>query len=371
MLNEVPETVAERSGIDPMKLDLAFSLLTDAVEQKLTPSVAALVGRRGQIVGQYAAGHYAMADSQRYETSMQTLYDCASLTKVVVTLPLVLKLIENQSITLSDCVADFLPEFRNGKKASVTIHHLLTHTSGLPPSVEKTFLGWESEEIKNFLFSQALADEPGKQVIYSDLGFIALGEIVSKVLGQPLDEAADHYLFRPLGMTDSKFCPSKTLRERTAATEFRSDIGYRLWGEVHDERAFALGGVCGHAGLFSTAVDLGVYAAMWLEEGSRDEHRILSPELIRSSVRNHTKSLNGNRGYGWVLKGDGYDVSGNRFSSRSFGHTGYTGTSLWMDPDTGLYVILLTNRVYFGRRQPLAKLRKAFHDAVAASMFRL
>jgi CubicO group peptidase (beta-lactamase class C family) len=354
--------------MDQERLNHAFSLLKKAVDDRVIPGAVTIVGRHDKIVGKYSVGHSIITDSIQYETEMNTIYDCASLTKVVVTLPLVLKLLEKGMLELSDPVSRYVPEFRNRKKSSLTIKHLLTHTSGLKPFVNLLFEGWRSEEILQFIYSQTIEEQPGKRVIYSDIGFIILGEIVSKILDQPLDAVAKEYVFEPLGMTDSQFCPPKHLQKRIAATEFREDLGRYLWGEVHDERAYALGGVSGHAGLFSTAGDLARYALMWLNNGEFGGTHLLSPLAVKTALKNHTASLNGNRGLGWVLKDDSHDASGSLFSPLSYGHTGFTGTSIWMDPDAELFVVLLTNRVHFGRDHSITRLRKIFHNAVAASI---
>lgn len=369
MLHEIPEAHAEQVGMDQERLNHAFSLLKEAVDHKLIPGAVAIVGRHHRIVGKYSVGHAILTDSIQYETAMNTIYDCASLTKVVVTLPLVLKLVEKGLLELSDPVSKYLPEFRKGKKSSITIKHLLTHTSGLKPFVNLTFDGWRPVEIKQFIYSQTVEEGPDKRVIYSDIGFIVLGEIVSKIFDQSLDLVAKKYIFEPLGMADSQFCPPKYLQKRIAATEFREDLGRYLWGEVHDERAHALGGVSGHAGLFATAGDLARYALMWLNDGELGGTRLLSPLTVKTALENHTAALDGNRGLGWVLKGDSFDASGSLFSPLCYGHTGFTGTSIWMDPDAELFVVLLTNRVHFGRDHSITRLRKIFHNAVAASIF--
>lgn len=365
MKSEGSKTALDPVGMDEGKLQNAFSILEREVAEEKIPGAAAVVGRHGGIVGSYAVGQQMTGGSA---VSLDTIYDCASLTKVVVTLPLLLKLLEQGQVHLKEPISSYLSQFRKGQKALITIQHLLTHTSGLKPFVNGYFKDWDPKDVKQYIYSRELDYEPGTRVVYSDLGLIILGEMISMILDEPLDQAAKHYLFEPLGMKDSQFNPPANLKKRIAATEFRKDLGRYLWGEVHDERAYALGGVSGHAGLFSTVGDLSRYARMWLNEGEIEGTSVFSPLTIRAALRNYTTALNGNRGLGWTLKEDSFDASGDLFSSHSYGHTGFTGTSIWIDPGSDLFVILLTNRVHFGRDYSVVGLRKVFHNAVAASV---
>lgn len=368
MKNGLYKTTPQNVGMDEKKLDDAFSLLTREVDESRIPGAVAIVGRNGKIAGTCSVGDSINTSFAHNQTDMDTIYDCASLTKVVVTMPLILSLVEKGLIYLNDPVSKYIPAFQNGKKAHITIKHLLTHTSGLKPFISKELTDMNVDEIKDYIYSRDLDYDPGARVVYSDLGFIILGEVISIVLNQTLDQAAKEFIFEPLGMTDSQFCPLDSLKKRIAATEYREDFGHYLWGEVHDERAYALGGVSGHAGLFSTAGDLARYAAMWLNKGTLLDTTILSPEVVDKALKNYTNMLDGNRGLGWVLKGDSFDASGDLFSSSAYGHTGFTGTSIWIDPTNDLFVVLLTNRVHFGREMPITQLRKNFHTAVAASI---
>ncbi|HET7658178.1 MAG TPA: serine hydrolase domain-containing protein [Bacillales bacterium] len=344
----------------------AFSVLEKAVEEKMIPGATAIIGSMNQIKASGAAGQLTLKGPP---VLLDTIYDCASLTKVVVTLPLILKLVEEGSLRLEDSVSKFFSQFKIGRKQDVTIRQLLTHTSGMKPFVHHEFRGWSRRDIIGYIASQDLDCAPGKEVVYSDLGFILLGELAASLFGEPLDHAAHHYIFEPLGMKDSQFNPDGRLMDRIAATEYRKELGRYQRGEVHDERATALDGVSGHAGLFSTAEDLANYAQAWLNKGHFKGRFLLSEASVGNAITNQTKTLNGNRGLGWVLKGDAYDVSGAFFSQSSFGHTGFTGTSIWMDPEKNGFVVLLTNRVHFGREVSIAALRKNFHDEVALEYF--
>lgn len=356
------------NGPDKERLKNAFEILSGEVEAKRLPGAVAIVGRNDLIVDRFASGNMTTDGSLIDSVNQDTIFDCASLTKVVVTLPLILKLLEQGHIALSDPVATYISEFQNGKKSTVSLRHLLTHTSGLKSFVSKHFTNWKSDDIKQYIYSLDGDNHPGECVVYSDLGFIILGDIVEKVLNKPLNDAAEEHIFRPLGMTNTYFNPPEQFKHRIAPTEFREDLGHFQRGEVHDEKAYALGGVSGHAGLFSTAGDLSRYAQMWLQKGRLNETYIFSPVTIESAIKNYTSSLNGNRGLGWVLREDKMDASGDLFSTSSYGHTGFTGTSLWIDPERDLFVVLLTNRVHLGRDNSIFRLRRVFHNAVMASV---
>ncbi len=348
------------------QLQTAFLLLDRETERGEIPGGVAFVGRNGKIVATHKAGLSIATGFANYPVQLNTIYDCASLTKVVVTLPLILQLIDRGEMRLNDPVRRYVPAFAANGKSEVTLKHLLTHTSGLPSSKDMHSHGWTPEEIKAAVWNEALTFSPGTGCVYSDLNFITLGEIVSLLFGIPLDTAARKHIFEPLGMRDSTYCPAEALKPRIAATEFM-DGSFR-WGDVHDENTAAMGGISGHAGLFSTAADLSIYAAMWLNRGRYHDGILLSSSSAATAARTHTAHLNANRGLGWVLKGDPWDSSGDWSSPLSYGHTGFTGTSLWIDPETGVFVVLLTNRVHFGRGKSVVRLRDCFHNAVAAAI---
>jgi CubicO group peptidase (beta-lactamase class C family) len=335
------------------------------VERARIPGASLLIGRRGERL-HYATGWSIATEETKLQAARDTLYDCASLTKVVVTLPLILMLIDVGELTLADPASRYIPELSGD---AITIRHLLTHTAGFPPFVDLHGLGLSREEIVAHIGRLTLEYEPGTAYVYSDLGYILLGEVIARLYGCPLDEAARRHLFGPLGMRDSCFRPDAALRPRIAATEFAPAEGAHRWGRVHDDNALTLGGVSGHAGLFATADDLAEYAEMWLSDGWAKGKSVLSPAIVKLATTSHTAHLPpANRGLGWVLKGDRWDASGDLMSASAYGHTGFTGTSLWIDPAAGVYVVLLTNRVHFGRDVNIAGLRAAVHNIVAASV---
>ena len=381
-------SAAGQLGLREEGLQAAWSPLDNAIEQGLIPGGVALIGRRGHAAA-YAAGHAFLSEERSLPASVDTIYDCASLTKVVVTLALMLLLMDRGQVRLADPAAQHIPAFGAAGKAEVTIGQLLAHTSGLPAHRHLYSHGWTPQQIQEAICAMEPDYPPGTRCVYSCLGYIILGEIIRHQFGRPLEEAARSEVLQPLGMTASRYNPPPEWKPRIAATEYDAALGEYRWGFVHDENAFALGGAAGNAGLFSTASDLLRYARMWLalagsassadgatnaslsrprtEEGPAAF--LLSREAVKEALRSHTNDIPGaNRGLGWVLHGDPADVGGKGLSPHSFGHTGFTGTSLWIDPAQDLILILLTNRVHFGRGNSIAALRRQFHEAASAAI---
>ncbi|TNJ66624.1 beta-lactamase family protein [Paenibacillus hemerocallicola] len=362
---------AKAVNMDEERIADAFRLLDEAVARGDTPGGVALIGRRGRIAGIHTAGaaHTQAPDGTSIPVKRDTIFDVASLSKVVGTLPLILLLVERGHLRLGDPVVQYIPEFAAEGKEAVTVGQLLTHTSGLLSHKNMYSHGWSPEEIKAHIFAHPLEYEPGTKMVYSDLGFITLGEIAARLYGEPLEAAATKHVFAPLGMRDTGYLPPESARPRIAATEYYEKLGRHKWGEVHDENCGALGGASGHAGLFSTAEDLAKYAAMWLALGRIGDGggRLLSEASVATATRSHTGHLPANRGMGWVLKGDPWDASGDLLSPACYGHTGFTGTSIWMDPASDCFAVVLTNRVHYGRDKSVVRLRNCLHNAVAAA----
>jgi CubicO group peptidase (beta-lactamase class C family) len=279
---------------------------------------------------------------------------------------------ETGHIGLDLPVARYIPEWNDGPSAdwrkTVTVRNLLTHTSGLPAHKDY-FLTLDSKrEFIAAICKEPLEYAPGSKTIYSDLGFILLGEILERTTGKTIDQLAQEQIFTPLQMTSTTFNPSKNILARIAPTE--NDATFRkrlLQGEVHDENAYAMGGVAGHAGMFTTASDLAAFGQMMLNGGVYAHHRMLTRATISMFTTPQTVAGNA-RTLGWMSPTPN-SSSGKYFSSRSFGHLGYTGTSIWIDPDRKLFVILLTNRVNPTRENDkIAAVRPAVHDAVIESL---
>lgn len=358
---------AQTRKASPIPLEAAFAVVERAVgdgEGSIPGAVAAVV-RRGHIVGLRAFGLAARAP-ERLPMQSQTIFDVASLTKVMATLPAVLLLVERGLVRLDDPLALFVPSFGRAGKEKVTLRHLLTHTSGLPAHLHLWQLNLSATEMIDYICDLPL-DEPhrlGQEALYSDLGYIMLGELVRAVSGMNLADFARAHVYLPLGMDDTCFLPSQDKKHRIAATEYRGDYGKFMWGEVHDENAHALGGVAGHAGLFSTATDIATYAAMWLNKGMYQGERVLSPQSVTLATTTHVSGREP-RGLGWLLPSSTHCSGGDFLSLGAFGHTGFTGTSLWCAPAHDLCIVLLTNRVHAGRDSTdIYSLRARFANAV-------
>jgi len=362
---------AKEAGLDETQVERAFAVVRDCVgdgEGEVPGAVAAVI-HNGVVIGPRAYG-WAVRNPARIPMTPFTVFDLASLTKVIATTPAVLICCERGLFRLDDAVATFIPEFAAGGKETITIRHLLTHTSGLPAHVKFWERGLQGERIFESICDMGLpsGSEPGAKVVYSDLGFITLAEVVRRVTGEPIDRFAAKEVFGPLGMYETRFLPPGEWQSRIAATEYRADLGKVMWGEVHDENAYALGGVAGHAGLFSTAEDVARYALMWLGWGEWQGVRILSEAAVAAAISEETNAGE-RRGLGWMLRAPQFSSGGDFFSKRAYGHTGFTGTSLWCDPETGTAAVLLTNRVHAGREgRAIIRLRPRFHNAVAAAV---
>jgi CubicO group peptidase (beta-lactamase class C family) len=331
------------------------------------PGAAVVVGRRGAAVWQKGFGKLSWERSSSQVVPAKTIYDLASLTKVVGTTTAIMVLYDEGKIHLDDPVSVYVPQFSGGEKDRVTVRMLLEHRSGLPAGRDLWRSAHSPEEARAEVISTPLGCEPGRCYEYSDLGADMLGFIVEAASGERLDHFLDERVFQPLGMNDTFFRPADSLKTRIAPTEVAPPRGYPLQGEVHDENAYALGGVAGHAGLFSTAADLAVFAQMMLNGGEYSGTRIVAD----STVALFTKRAAGTRALGWDTCA-GAGGCGQYLGEDAYGHTGFTGTSLWLDPDRDMFVVLLTNRVHEARaRRPakvIADVRADLADAAALAV---
>ena len=311
-----------------------------AIRDGLIPGAVLIVGRDGKIVHRKAYGARALVPAREAAT-LDTIYDVASLTKVVATTPAMMKLYEQGKIRLDDPVTVYLPEFQGGKSA-ITIRHLMTHFSGLRPDldIDPAWSGYDTG------IRMALSDKPtappGQSFIYSDINFELLGEIVRRVSGKPLDQFAREEIFAPLGMTETTFKPAASLTARIAPTEVDAATGKPWRGVVHDPTARYMGGVAGHAGVFSTADDLARYAEMMLNG------RLFAPATVALFTSNAAPPDQPIlRGLGWDIDSQYSSNRGNIFPrGSSYGHTGFTGPALWIDPTSKSFVVIMTNRVH-------------------------
>ena len=283
------------------------------------------------------------------KNDINTIYDMASLTKVVATTTSVMQLLEDGKIRLFDPVQYYLPRFKYPK---ITLWHLLVHTSGLPEGIGGPKDELSEEDVWNKIYETEQRFNEGSKIMYSDINFILLGKIVELVSGEKLNDYVVNHIFKPLKMFDTSYLPKD--KERCAATELRNDKSYNGYvkGYVHDETSFALGGVAGHAGLFSTALDVSRFIKMILNEGELDNERILSKETVRMLYKTQIAEFDsiGNipvraRKLGWQAH-ETYSNAGDYISDESIMHTGFTGTNIWIDKKRNLGFVLLTNRVH-------------------------
>ncbi len=379
---ENPMTVQQMDARGEARLQPAYEVIEKAIAEKAFPGATLAVGYRGKVAihafGKLSYGAKAAA------TVPATMYDIASLTKVVATTTLVEKLAEGDfavPLDLDAKIERYLPEWASGPQPAwrhrVTVRHLLTHTSGLPAfkeywrttnSAVTAKRSTNKQDTLDKIFAEPLEYEPGTKEIYSDLGIILMAEIIERLTGRALDDLAKNYIFAPLGLKDTIYRPPKKFWPQIAPSEIDNNFRHRLvQGEVHDENAFAIGGVSGHAGLFSTAPDLAAFCQMLLNGGVYAHQRILQRATIAQFTAPQQLS-NGTRTLGWAVPTEG-GSSGHYFSAHSFGHTGFTGTSIWIDPDRELFVVFLTNRVHPTRENTkIQQVRPALHDAVMQAL---
>jgi beta-N-acetylhexosaminidase len=351
-------------------MKLACALLDRAVAKRAFPGGVLAVGHANRLA-LHAFGRQTYAAKSAAVTP-ETMYDVASLTKVVVTTTAVMQQVEAGALRLDAPVALYLPEWAEGSqgnwRAKATIADLLRHSSGLPAHREFYREAKGYRAVLSRVLAEPLETEPGTRILYSDLDFILLGEILRRVTGTSLDALAREQIFAPLGMASSCFHPSRKLWPRIAPTE--KDTAWRgrqIWGEVHDQNASAMGGVAGHAGLFTTARDLAVFCQMLLNGGSYAHRRLLERATIRQFTARQTIG-DASRALGWDVP-TASSSSGQFFSPASFGHTGFTGTSIWIDPEKDLFVVLLTNRVHPSAENNLHReVRPELHDAVVKAL---
>lgn len=354
--------------------------LSDCLRQQLFPSAVYLVARGERVLAAGASGN-AVVSPEVIPASLTTIYDLASLTKPLVTALLTVQLAGSGLLDLNAPAAHYLGEFLQTGKGSITIEQLLTHSSGLPAWLPLSALSDRPASAVQTIALATLLSEPGSHVVYSDLGYIAMGVLLERATGRSLEELARERIFDPLGLSSTCFCPQPQLRSRIAATESGNafevekakEFGARLpaartemiWGDAHDGNAHFLNGVAGHAGLFSTAADVHKLARQFLP-GSTFVNRNSLP-LFTSS---RTPGLEEERSIGWQLASSPGSSAGPSLSQSSFGHSGFTGTSLWIDPERDAIMVLLTNRVHprvTGTN--MNEVRRCFHTLAIGELF--
>lgn len=346
--------------------EMVLDFLQKEIDLEHIPGAAISVSHKGKVLFEEAIGYKSFYPEKR-SMELNTIFDLASLTKVVATLPAFLLLIESGQIRLDDAVSFFLPEFAKNGKESITLRNLLTHTSGLPSHRQYYREGLNTDQILKKIYEEPLEYEIGTKVIYSDLGLITLYRVIETVTGEAFNQFLKREFFVPMEMVETGFNPPQSI-EHFASTEYNETLKDYKRGIVHDENTETMGGISGHAGLFSTLHDLQNFASMIENKGVYKGKRILSESVIELSKRNFTPFDEEYRGLGWLLKGPSLSSCGDLFSPSSYGHTGFTGTSIWFDPEVELNVILLTNRVHFGRKSQILRLRPRLHNMIRAQL---
>jgi uncharacterized protein YbbC (DUF1343 family) len=322
------------------------------------PGAVILIGNQEKVIYRKVFGHRALVP-KKLPMTIDTIFDIASLTKVIATTTAVMQLVEKGYLILEDPVAKYWPEFETNGKGEITVQELFTHHSGLRPGLDlkQKWSGYDTA--LKMIVAEKPVFPPGTRFVYSDINFQILGELVRRISGQPFDLYCSEHFFRPLGMMDTCFNPPSAMRERIAPTQYQHNHeGKMLWGEVHDRTSYNMGGVSGHAGLFSTADDLSIFAQMLLRGGSTKGIHILSPQTVEKMTTPQTPTDN------TVLRGLGWEIDSPLMSNQSelslgsfYGHTGFTGTSIWIHPASKTYVIILTNQVHPDGRGNVKPLR--------------
>ncbi|MFY9256529.1 MAG: serine hydrolase domain-containing protein [Fuerstiella sp.] len=338
----VPLAAPESVGMNPQRLAIIDDVVAEGLRHKKMPGCVVLIGYQGRTVFHKAYGHRQLVPEEQPMLA-DTVFDMASLTKPIATATCAMLLVEAKLVDLDAAVAKYIPEFGQNGKQDITVRQLLTHTGGLiPDNSMKDYANGPTQAFEKIHQLSTYA-EPGTKFVYSDVGFIVLAELIERVSGQTVHEFSQQKLFKPLGMTETGYLPAEALQVRAAVTQQRD--GHWMAGEVHDPRAFALAGVAGHAGLFSTASDLATYCQMLLNSGTMGGTTIMQPATV-ATMTAAQEVPSGFRTLGWDMRSPYSSNRGDFFSKSAFGHGGFTGTSMWIDPDQQLFVIFLSNRVH-------------------------
>jgi len=356
-------------GMAPERLARVDGVVSEAIQRGEEPGAVVVIGRRGQLVYRKAFGQRATLPVAEPMTE-DTIFDAASLTKVIATATAVMILVEEGRLSFTDTVTGYIPGFAENEKGKITLLQLLTHYSGLRPDLDlnEPWVGYDTA------ISLACKEKPialpGEKFIYSDINYFLLGDIVSRVSGQTLAQFTKERIFTPLGMKDTGFQPDLQLISRIAPSEPRDRVMLR--GTVHDPTAFRMGGAAGHAGLFTTVDDLAIFAQMLLNQGTFNGTRILSPlAVLAMTTPQSPVGMNAFRGIGFDIRTSFSSTRGDLFPVGSFGHTGFTGTSLWIDPWTETFVIVFTSRLHPEGKGNASPIRKRVASVVAASILEI
>ena len=351
MLSVIMATSASPQALQEEQMAPISEMAKKEIQAGRIPGAVILIGNKGKVVYRRASGLRAQKP-KKVPMTADTIFDIASLTKVIATSTAVAQLVEMGKLNLEDPVAKYWPEFKVNGKEQITVRDLLTHYSGLRPALDSRPNGSGYTTVLSMVEEEKPVLPPGTSFIYSDINFIILGELVSRISGEPLDVYCADHIFKPLEMKDTGFKPPSLLRPRIAPTQYQHGAtGKILLGEVHDPTAYNMGGVAGHAGVFSTADDLAIFAQMVLDGGSRKGVQILSPLMVKKMTTPQSPPDK------MPLRGLGWNIDSSLASEDSYGHKGFTGTGIWIDPVSNTYVIILTNRVHPNGRGKVEPLR--------------
>jgi CubicO group peptidase (beta-lactamase class C family) len=344
----------------------AFDVLRSGISQRAFPGAAVAITHGGNLIAHQGLGHFTY-DAASPAVTAATIYDLASITKVIATTAASMILYDRGLLKLDQCLVDLLPDFASDdpRRRQVTLRMLLAHSSGLPAYIRLFQTAHNKEQLLQQALQIPLTAAPGSRAEYSDIGFILLGQALEKLSSEPLDQFCQREIFAKLNLAPTCFNPPASLKLAIPPTEDDRTFRDRLiQGEVNDENASVMGGVAGHAGCFSTVLDVSVFAQCMLQGGSP----LVKKETLEIFTRRQDSPTGSSRALGWDTPSQP-SQSGKYFSSRSYGHLGYTGTSLWIDPDRQLSVTLLTNRTWPDRSsQSIKQIRPAFHDAVIEAL---
>jgi uncharacterized protein YbbC (DUF1343 family) len=341
----------------------------EAIRSGKIPGAVILIGNHEKVLYRQAFGHRALVP-YKLPMTIDTIFDIASLTKVVATATAVMQLVEKGKVDLEAPVFNYWPEFKTNGKESIKVKDLLTHYSGLRPGLDLNPKWSGYNTALSMIITEKPVDFPGARFIYSDINFQILAELVHRISGQPLDAYCSEHIFKPLEMKNTRFNPPSSLRKHIAPTQYQhKNKGKMLWGEVHDPVSYAMGGVSGHAGLFSTVDDLSIFAKMLLSGGSFKGTHILRPLTIEKMTTPQTPpEKTFLRGLGWDIDPSFASDQGELLQMGSYGHTGFTGTSIWIDPVSKTYVIILTNQVHPDGRGDVKPLRTQITTLISTAL---
>lgn len=341
-ITDLPQVQPALVGMNPDRLAVIDEVVQEGIRREKMPGAVVLVGYRGGIVYHKAFGHRQLLP-QKKPMQTDTVFDMASLTKPIATATCIMLLIEDGKIKLTEKVAAYIPEFAANGKQDITVRQLLIHSGGLiPDNSIKDYVNGPEEAFRKIHELKTYVT-PGTKFVYTDVGFIVLAEIIERITGKSVHEFSQERIFRPLAMNETGYLPANNLHARCAVTEQRA--GKWMQGEVHDPRSYALGGIAGHAGLFSTATDLATYCQMMINKGIMGDARIMQPGTT-ALMTTPIEVSSGIRTLGWDVRSPYSSNRGDLFSKSAFGHGGFTGTAMWIDPDQQLFVVFLSNRVH-------------------------